>query len=103
MNDASRAIERIMSSPLGTEIHDARVGPGVLAQTPAASVWALTITNSDKLEVFLNPEDAQGLEGCRLWGMPIRQSIGVERGKALIFDHSSGKYIRKGEQLDWTS
>ncbi|MGW0014609.1 hypothetical protein ACWDVX_33275 [Streptomyces tendae] len=90
MNDASRAIERIMTSPLGTEIHDAHT-------------WALTITNSDKLEIFLNPEDAVGLEGCRLWGTPIRQSIGVDPGKALIFDHRSGKYIRKGEQLDWTS
>lgn len=90
MSDASRAIERIMTGPLGTEIHDARA-------------WALTITNSDRLEVFLNPEDAEGLEGCRLWGMPIRKTIGVETGKALIFDHQSGKYIRKGEQIDWTS
>lgn len=90
MNDASRAIERIMTGDLGTEIHDAHA-------------WALTITNSDKLEIFLNPADAEGLEGCRLWGMPIRQSIGVVPGKALIFDHRSGKYIRKGEQLDWTS
>ncbi|MEW2187740.1 hypothetical protein AB0900_31115 [Streptomyces cellulosae] len=89
MDDPTRAIEQIMTGPLGKEIHDAHT-------------WALTITNSDKLEIFLNPEDARGLEGCRLWGMPIRKTIGVEQGKALIFDHRSGRYIRKGEQLDHT-
>lgn len=90
MSDPSRAIERIMASPLGTEIHDARA-------------WALTITDSDKLELFLNPADASGLEGCRLYDMPIRQSIGVPTGHALIFDYRSGKYIRKNETPDWTS
>ncbi|QBJ94511.1 hypothetical protein D0Z67_29530 (plasmid) [Streptomyces seoulensis] len=90
MSDWRTALERLMTSSLGTEIHDTQA-------------WALTITNSDKLEVFLNPEDAEGLEGCRLWGMPVRKSIGVQQGKALIFDHRSGKYIRKGEQLDWKS
>lgn len=90
MNDPSRAIERIMTSPLGSEVHEARN-------------WALTITNSDKLELFLNPSDAEGLEGCKLYGMPICQSIGVPVGQALIFDHLSGKYIRKNETPDWTS
>jgi len=78
-----------MTGPLATEVHEARD-------------WALTITNSDKLELYLNPEDGKGLEGCRLYDMPIRQSIGVPAGRALIFDHRSGKYIRKGETPDWT-
>lgn len=90
MSDQLRALERIMSSPLGTEIHDAQA-------------WALTITNSDELELFLNPADADGLEGCRLYGMPIHKSIGVQVGQALIFDHQSSKYIRKGHTPDWTS
>lgn len=90
MSDWRSAIERLMTSPLGKEVHDAQA-------------WALTIINSDELEVFLNPEDGAGLEGCRVWGMPVRKSIGVKPGTALIFDHRSGKYIRKGEKLDWTS
>ncbi|MFJ1782491.1 hypothetical protein ACIOKA_37930 [Streptomyces anulatus] len=90
MTDPASIIQRIMTGPLGSEIHEARE-------------WALTITNSDKLELFLNPADAKGLEGCELFSLPIRQSIGVPVGRALIFDHRSGKYIRKNETPDWTS
>lgn len=91
MSDWEAALNRILAGPLGKEIHDAQA-------------WAQTITNSGSLELFLNPDDAEGLpEGCSLWGMPVRRSIGVEQGTALIFDHLSDKYIRKGEQLDWTS
>jgi hypothetical protein len=87
MSDWEAALERILSSPLSKEIHDAQA-------------WAQTITNSDRLELFLNPDDAKGLsEGCSLWGMPVRRSIGVERGTALIFDGLTGQYIRRGEQL----
>lgn len=68
----------------------------------AAVDWALTITNSDKLELFLHPQDAEGLQGCKLNGRPIHQSIGVPIGGALIFDRRSGKYIRTGEQIDRT-
>jgi len=86
VSDPGDAIERLMTTPLWSEIHHSRD-------------WAITITNSDRLELFLNPADAEGLEGCKLYGMPIRQSIGVKQGSALIFDHQSGQYIRRGEQL----
>jgi hypothetical protein len=86
MSSPKEAVARLMATPLWSEIHHSRD-------------WALTITNSDKLELFLNPVDAEGLEGCTLYDMPIRQSIGVPAGAALIFDHRSGQYIRRGEQL----
>ncbi|MEU2315096.1 hypothetical protein [Streptomyces albidoflavus] len=90
MNDWESAMAKLLTSPLGDEINQARR-------------WALTVTNSDRLEVFLNPQDAEGVEGCKVMGMPIRQSIGVAQGTALIFDHLSSKYIRKGEHPDWSS
>ena len=86
MNDRPNPLERIARTPLMKEIADARR-------------WALTITNSDQLELFLNPADAEGLEGWGLMNMPIFQSIGVPQGKAFIFDRRSGQYIRTGEQL----
>ncbi|EFL29405.1 hypothetical protein SSOG_09119 [Streptomyces himastatinicus ATCC 53653] len=86
MNDDPNPLERLARTPLINEIADARR-------------WALSVTNSDELELFLNPQDAEGLEGWRLMNMPILQSIGVPQGKALIFDRYSGQYIRHGEQL----
>lgn len=86
MNDHPNPLERIARTPLMTEI----------ANTHR---WALTITNSDQLELFLNPADAEGLEGWRLMGMPIFQSIGVPQGKVLVFERRTGQYIRNGEQL----
>jgi len=88
VSDYSEAFERLMRlrPELWSEIHHCRD-------------WALTITNSNDLEVFLNPEDAKGLEGCALYAMPIRQSIGVPPGQVLIFDRLTGQYIRRGEQL----
>lgn len=86
MTDPREAVERLMTTPLWSEIHHSRD-------------WALTITNSDRLELFLHPTDAEGLEGCKLYDMPIRRSIGVKQGSVLIFDHRSGQYIRRGEHL----
>lgn len=70
-----------------------------MSEIADARRWARKITVADDLELFLNPRDVEGLpEGWRLMGMPIYRSIGVPRGKALIFDRRSGQYIRTGEQ-----
>lgn len=87
MNDDPNPLQRIARTPLMGEIVETRR-------------WARKVTASDDLELFLNPKDADGMpEGWGLMNMPIRQSIGVPQGKALIFDRRSGQYIRRGEQL----
>lgn len=87
MNDHPNPLQRIARTPLITEIADTRR-------------WARRITASDDLELFLNSKDAADIpEGWRLMEMPIRRSIGVPQGKALIFDRRSGQYIRNGEHL----
>lgn len=87
MNDDPNPLERLARTPLIGEI-------------AAARRWARTITSSDELELFLNPQDAADIpEGWGLMNMPIRKSIGVPQGKALIFDRCSGQYIRRGEHL----
>jgi hypothetical protein len=86
MNDGPNPLQRLSRTPLITEI-------------AATRRWAREITASDDLELFLNPQDAEGLEGWRLMEMPIFQSIGVPQGTALIFDRHTGRYIRRGEQL----
>lgn len=86
MNDSPNPLQRLSRTPLITEI-------------AATRRWARKITASDDLELFLNPKDAEGLEGWRLMEMPIFQSIGVPQGTALIFDRRRGQYIHNGEQL----
>ncbi|MFF7795520.1 hypothetical protein [Streptomyces sp. NPDC007991] len=86
MSDPAEAFERLM-----------RLRPELWSEIHRSRDWAITITNSNDLEVFLNPEDAKGLDGCALYAMPIRQSIGVQPGQVLIFDRLSGQYIRRGE------
>ena len=87
MNDNPNPLQRIARTPLIDEI-------------AATRRWARRTTASDDLELFLNSEDAADIpEGWRLMSMPIRKSIGVPQGKALIFDRHTGQYIRRGEQL----
>lgn len=87
MTDDPNPLQRLARTPLITEIADTRR-------------WARQVTASDDLELFLNSKDAADIpEGWRLMNMPIRKSIGVPQGKALIFDRRSGQYIRRGEQL----
>jgi hypothetical protein len=83
VTDPQEALDRLMRSPLWAEIHSVRN-------------WALTHANSNKLELFLNPEDADGLSGCKLLGLPVFASDGVDVGKAVIFDRQSQQYIRNG-------
>lgn len=83
MSEPQEAIDRLMRSPLMAEIHRVRD-------------WAQTYTNSDQLELFLNPADADGLSGCKLLGMPVYASVGVDEGKAVIFERLSQQYIRNG-------
>lgn len=68
--------------------------------------WARQHMISDDFELFLNPDDVKSLatgvedlSGYTVIGMPLRQSIGVERGKCMIFDRTRGKYIRRGEPV----
>lgn len=77
---------RLVRSGLWEEISDSRD-------------WAHAITYPHDFELFLHPSDADGLSGHVILNMPVRQSIGVERGKCLIFDRARGKYIRRGEQI----
>lgn len=61
--------------------------------------WALTLSWSHEFELFLNPADAEVLSGYTIIDMPVRQSIGVEPGKCLIFDRGRLKYIRRDEPI----
>lgn len=61
--------------------------------------WAKILTFHTDYELFLNPADAEDLSGYTVLNMPVRQSIGVEQGKCLIFDRVRGKYIRRDEQI----
>jgi hypothetical protein len=83
MNDPS-PIERL-SAPLVEEIQE-------------SLAWAQTVSTTTDFELFLNPADAEGLLGCKLWGMPVRQSLGVPVGAALIYDVKRTRYIRRSEQ-----
>lgn len=75
------------------------VDSGMWEEIVHSHAWARTITFRTDYELFLNPADAEGLAGHRILDMPVRQSIGVEHGKCLIFDRQRGKYIRRGEQI----
>jgi hypothetical protein len=84
-NDRLRALADLAASPLGDEIDN-------------ALAWARTRHNGGDFEIFLHPEDAGPLVGGAYQGCPIHQSIGVPRGKVLIFDRATGRYIRNGER-----
>lgn len=85
MDDNLRRLAELMASPLGEEID-------------LALAWAEEHGSGGPLEIFLHPDDAGPVAGGEYEGHPIQQSIGVERGRALIFDHEAGRYIRRGEQ-----
>jgi hypothetical protein len=84
------AVGRLLEGPLHDEIVSARN-------------WARTVSTTDDFELFLNPGDAQGLDGWKVLGMPIRQSQGVASGTAVIYDRKRTRYIRRGEQPTVTS
>jgi hypothetical protein len=75
------------------------VDSGLWEEIVYTHAWARTITFRTEYELFLNPADAEGLNGYTVLNMPIRQSIGVERGKCLIFDRKRDKYIWRDKQI----
>jgi hypothetical protein len=83
MDDKLRRLADLAASPLGEEID-------------ASLAWAQEHGSGGPLEIFLNPDDAGPLAGGEYEGCPIRQSIGVPPGKALIYDRAAGRYIRRG-------
>lgn len=85
MDDKLKRLAEVMAGPLGEEID-------------ASLAWAEEHGTGGELEIFLNPTDAGPLAGGEYEGRPIRQSIGVPRGKALIYDRHAGRYIRRGVQ-----
>lgn len=86
--DQDALARKYQIGPLGCEIR-------------ASLEWAMTICSSGDprtLEVFLNPADADDLpQGVRLYGHRVCRSIGVPRGKCLVFDRPWGRYIRRGQ------
>lgn len=75
------------------------IDSGLWEEIVHSHAWAKMLTFRTDYELFLNPVDAEGLNGYTVLNMPVRQSIGVERGKCLIFDRVRGKYIRRGERI----
>lgn len=85
MRSRDEALQNLMSGPLANAVH-------------ATRDWARTVTTSDDFELFLSPQDFEGLDGCRLLGMPIRKSIAVTQGSAVLYDRQRTRYIKQGEQ-----
>lgn len=78
---------------------DRLVKSGLWEEISYSRDWACMLSWSHQFELFLNPADAEGLSGYTIIDMPVRQSIGVEQGKCLIFDRDRWKYIRRDEPI----
>ena len=77
---------RLLAGPLGAAAHE------------AVSQARLT-GSADRLELFFNPADVDGIPtGVTVLGLPVRRSIGVPVGDVLVFDADRGRYLRRGEQ-----
>lgn len=85
--DQDALIRKYVTGPLGDEIH-------------ASLDWARTISSSGDpgtLELFFHPDDVTDLPpGSKLLGYRVCRSIGVPRGRVLVFDRPWGRYIRRG-------
>lgn len=85
-----RRAAEIMEAPLGVAI--------LKAVSWTRRHWP---TSGDD-EIFLHPDDegASVLIGGRLMGYPVKASVGVPRGGALVFCRISRAYVRDGQKPD---
>ncbi len=77
--------------------HDGNIPPICHAIAGARAAAMLHSPWEEKFELFLNPADAVVFAPyTRVWGLPLKASLGVPVGRVFIFDRHRMRYLPDG-------